>query len=79
MAINIREGYEFIVDYYQPGYRIFLFGFSCGAYSARSLAGMIYKCGILRRGHRHLIPQAFDLYKNRNNQDQADPFKQSCC
>ncbi|HAC34367.1 MAG TPA: hypothetical protein DCF45_07605 [Gammaproteobacteria bacterium] len=79
MAINIREGYEFIVDYYQPGDRIFLFGFSRGAYSARSLPGIIYKCGILRCGHRHRIPQAFNLYKNRNKQDQADPFKQSYC
>lgn len=76
---NIREGYEFIVDYYQPGDRIFLFGFSRGAYTARSLAGMIQKSGILKRGHSELIGQAYDLYKQRDNQDEAAQFQQSYC
>jgi uncharacterized protein (DUF2235 family) len=44
---NIREGYEFIAEHHEPGDQIFLFGYSRGAFTARSLAGMITKCGIV--------------------------------
>jgi len=74
---NIREGYDFIVDYYQPGDRIFLFGFSRGAYTARSLAGMIHKSGILRRKHRDQVEEAFKVYKGRDNADEAGQFSQN--
>lgn len=46
---NIYDGYQFIIDHYTPGDELFLFGFSRGAYTVRSLAGMIHNCGILRR------------------------------
>ncbi|MBC3191020.1 DUF2235 domain-containing protein [Pseudonocardia sp. C8] len=44
---NIREGYAFIVDNHRPGDQIFLVGYSRGAFTARSLAGMITKCGLI--------------------------------
>jgi uncharacterized protein (DUF2235 family) len=44
---NIRDGYRFIAENHLEGDDIFLFGFSRGAFTARSLAGMITKCGIL--------------------------------
>jgi len=44
---NIREGYEFIAENHQPGDEIFIVGYSRGAFTARSLAGMIVKCGIV--------------------------------
>ena len=44
---NIRDGYQFIAENHQPGDQIFLFGYSRGAFTARSLAGMITKCGIV--------------------------------
>lgn len=44
---SIREGYRFLADNHRPGDEIFLFGFSRGAFTARSLAGMITKCGLL--------------------------------
>jgi len=46
---NIRDGYDFLVRFYEPGDRVFLFGFSRGAYTARSLAGLLGLCGIARR------------------------------
>ena len=46
---QIKHGYDRIVDCYEPGDEIFLFGFSRGAYSARSLAGFIARCGVLKR------------------------------
>ena len=44
---NIRELYTFLVNNYRPDDRIFLFGFSRGAFTVRSLSGLIQKCGIL--------------------------------
>jgi uncharacterized protein (DUF2235 family) len=48
---NIRELYTFLVNNYEPGDRIYLFGFSRGAYTVRLLAGLITTCGILKRDH----------------------------
>lgn len=43
---NVVDCYEAILRLYEPGDRIYLFGFSRGAYTARSLAGVLYLCGI---------------------------------
>jgi uncharacterized protein (DUF2235 family) len=43
---NIADCYEFIINHYQPGDRIYLFGFSRGAYTVRSLANLLMLCGI---------------------------------
>jgi uncharacterized protein (DUF2235 family) len=76
---NIQECYDFIVDYYRPGDRIFLFGFSRGAYTVRSLGGMIRKTGILKREYRKLTDEAFDLYKAKENDAEAKRFKADFC
>lgn len=60
---NIMDDYRYIVQNYQPGDEIFLFGFSRGAYTARSLSGLIYNCGILKRPDARLIEEAFEHYK----------------
>lgn len=46
---NIRRAYKFLSFYYEPGDQIFVFGFSRGAYTARSLVGYIGSAGLLRR------------------------------
>lgn len=60
---NIIDGYRYIVQNYTPGTRLYLFGFSRGAYTVRSLCGLINNCGILKRPDARLIQQAFDHYK----------------
>lgn len=47
---DIKSGYRWLADRYQPGDLIWLFGFSRGAYSARSLAGFIGAAGLLKTG-----------------------------
>jgi uncharacterized protein (DUF2235 family) len=47
LSRNIRQGYAHLAKEYEPGDEIFLFGFSRGAYTARSLVGLIRNCGIL--------------------------------
>lgn len=48
---KIEEGYRFLAKHYEDGDQIFLFGFSRGAYTARSIAGLIGKCGLLHQKH----------------------------
>ena len=52
LSRNIQQGYMYLSLTYEPGDQIFLFGFSRGAYTARSLVGLIRKCGILRPERR---------------------------
>ena len=46
---NIRRAYKFVSFFYEPGDQIFIFGFSRGAYTARSLVGYIAAAGLLKR------------------------------
>ena len=62
---NIQDCYRFVVHNYEPGDALYLFGFSRGAYTVRSLAGLIRNCGILRREHANRVGQAYNLYRNR--------------
>ena len=64
---KIKDGYTKIAHVYEQGDDIFIFGFSRGAYTARSLAGMISVCGLPTAGFDDdLTPAAFQAYRNRN-------------
>ncbi|MCA9194457.1 MAG: DUF2235 domain-containing protein [Planctomycetales bacterium] len=54
--------YRFLSNYFEPGDRIFLFGFSRGAYTVRSVAGMIRFLGLLRKEQIGLEPHAWSIY-----------------
>src|SRR5215831_19893546 len=43
---NIKDCYTALIEYYEPGDRVFLFGFSRGAFTVRSLGGLLSLCGI---------------------------------
>lgn len=62
---NIEDAYRFLVRNYVPGDEIYLFGFSRGAYTARSLGGLIRNSGILRRDYEARIVDAIQLYRDR--------------
>jgi len=62
---NILDAYKFIVWNYEPDDEIFLFGFSRGAYTARSLSGFIRYCGILKPENIHLAAEAYQLYHDK--------------
>ncbi len=64
---NIRDGYRFLVENYDPDDRVFLFGFSRGAYTARSLGGLIHNCGILRHDCIEHLDAAYAFYRDRTN------------
>nr|WP_314257294.1 DUF2235 domain-containing protein [uncultured Devosia sp.] len=62
---NVVEAYKNLVFNYRPGDEIYIFGFSRGAHTARSLAGMIRSVGILDRDRIHMLPEAIKRYQNR--------------
>ena len=62
---NIIDCYRFIFENYNAGDKIFLFGFSRGAATVRSLASFIHYFGILPKARTALIRGAYDLYRNK--------------
>ncbi|KZP29585.1 hypothetical protein FIBSPDRAFT_816052 [Athelia psychrophila] len=71
----IIAAYRWLSERYKPGDRIFLFGFSRGAYQMRVLAAMIEKVGLIQEGNVEQIPFAFELYKTKKNDEIANRFK----
>jgi uncharacterized protein (DUF2235 family) len=65
LLMNVEEAYSYLMEHYEPNDRIFIFGFSRGAYTARVLAGFIYACGLLESGNQNLIPYAIKLFRSR--------------
>jgi uncharacterized protein (DUF2235 family) len=63
---NIRLAYEWLVENYNDGDEIFIFGFSRGAFTARSLAGLIAIDGILKAGSPIGVTELFGRYKKGN-------------
>lgn len=60
---EIIRAYTWLIENFDDGDEIFIFGFSRGAYTARSLSGLISKCGILKLGAPLSIEQLYDRYR----------------
>ncbi|EKM61846.1 uncharacterized protein PHACADRAFT_248724 [Phanerochaete carnosa HHB-10118-sp] len=59
---HVMGGYEFLMQNYEAGDKICIFGFSRGAYTARALAGMIHKVGLLPTCNHQQVPFAYKMY-----------------
>ena len=60
---EIIDAYEWLIENYEAGDELFIFGFSRGAYTARSLSGLIAKCGLLTLGAPLSVKQLYDRYR----------------
>ncbi len=60
---EIIRAYEWLIDHYNAGDELFIFGFSRGAYTARSLSGLIAKCGLLSAGAPLSVNQLYARYR----------------
>ncbi len=69
---SIRSGYMFLAQNYEPGDEIFLFGFSRGAFTARSLAGFVSASGLLKRQKLGDIAEAWNYYRTADPRSPAD-------
>jgi uncharacterized protein (DUF2235 family) len=77
LSENIADAYEFLMRTYEPGDRIYVFGFSRGAYTARALCGMLYQLGLMTDGNEGQIPYAIRLLKGKIDFDVNREFKKT--
>lgn len=64
LGAHVRDAYHFLMHSYKEGDKICIFGFSRGAYTARCLAGMIHKVGLLPPRNIQQILFAYEFYKD---------------
>lgn len=78
---QIRRVYGWLASRYRPGDRIFLIGFSRGAYAARSLAGVIGEVGLLTREHasERMVREAYTHYQQGTSPETCQAFRQAYC
>lgn len=65
LSKNVQDAYRHLVDHYQDGDNIFCFGFSRGAYTVRSLSGLLGLCGLLRKSEIGRLDEAYELYRTK--------------
>jgi len=64
LGLHVRDAYEFLMQNYNEGDRICIFGFSRGAYTARCLAGMLNKVGLLPAHNQAQVHFAYNFFKD---------------
>jgi uncharacterized protein (DUF2235 family) len=71
---NVRALYRFLVYNYQPGDELYLFGFSRGAFTVRTLAGFMNKVGLVQKNDEYYTPELYGLYESGTEVD-SDEWK----
>ncbi len=66
---DIRDIYVFLMNHYEEGDRVFLFGFSRGAYTVRAVAALLHMYGLIRKGNEPLVPYAIRMMKRISAQN----------
>jgi uncharacterized protein (DUF2235 family) len=77
LKYHVQDAYRFLMRYHEDGDEIYMFGFSRGAYTARVLAGMLCKVGLLARGNEELVPFAWEIYAQEANDGEAKGFRET--
>jgi uncharacterized protein (DUF2235 family) len=65
LLANVGDAYRYLMNTYEDGDQVYLFGFSRGAYTARALAGVLHMFGLLCPGNDGLIPYVIRMYAKR--------------
>jgi len=68
---DIADAYTFLMNFYQPGDRVFLFGFSRGAYTARAVASLVHMYGLLPAGNVAFVPYAVRMLTGVQSSDKS--------
>jgi hypothetical protein len=69
---NVAEGYRFLMSHWQPGDQIFLFGFSRGAFTARSIGGLVNAFGIIDKHQDTLVASLVSTYFAKASPERSD-------
>lgn len=62
---NVADAYQFLMKNFEPDDKVYIFGFSRGAYTARALCGTLHAVGLLTAGNEGLIPYAIRMLKQK--------------
>jgi uncharacterized protein (DUF2235 family) len=77
LSENVREAYRWLVRRYFADALIYVFGFSRGAYTARSLTGLINYAGLLRAQDEGSVEDAYEAYRFRQHERVMTRFHES--
>jgi uncharacterized protein (DUF2235 family) len=69
---KIQAAYQILCENYLPGDEIYFFGYSRGAYTVRSLAGLINAVGLLASNQIRAIDDAYKIYRIQNSTERAE-------
>lgn len=81
LGVHVQDAYHFLMQTYREGDRICIFGFSRGAYTARCLAGMLHKVGLLPAHNISQVQFAYQFYKDDSDEgwQMSADFKKTFC
>lgn len=74
---NVAEGYRFLMSHWQPGDQIYVFGFSRGAFTARSIAGLVNAFGIIDKHQDTLVSSLVSTYFAKPSPERSDITQQA--
>ena len=78
ISANLADAYRYLMQTYNRGDRVFIFGFSRGAFTAQAMAGLLYHFGVLERGLVDMVNYVLKHYHD-NNLELAPSFKSTFC
>lgn len=73
LANDIRDAYVFLMQNCQKDDKLFLFGFSRGAYTVRAVASLLHMYGLILQGNEALVPYAIRMLTGINRADEDSP------
>ncbi|PAV22538.1 hypothetical protein PNOK_0249500 [Pyrrhoderma noxium] len=76
LPTHVMDGYRFLMQYYRDGDKVSIFGFSRGAYTARVLASMVNRVGLLPPEHHAHMKNAWSHFKE-GDEGECRKFRQS--
>ncbi|KAK2471090.1 hypothetical protein H9L39_17321 [Fusarium oxysporum f. sp. albedinis] len=74
LNIDVAQIYDFISNNYEPGDELFFFGFSRGAFTVRSVAGLVCDVGVLSAVHMSRFAEMWSAYRSNTS---GEPFRKS--
>ncbi|GAA5933528.1 T6SS phospholipase effector Tle1-like catalytic domain-containing protein [Sporobolomyces koalae] len=65
LPTHIQHAYTWLMNHWKPGDKVFIFGFSRGAFTGRALAGMLQQVGLLPNGNEESVAMAYSIYARK--------------
>ncbi|GAA5979149.1 hypothetical protein JCM5350_007083 [Sporobolomyces pararoseus] len=65
LPTHVQDAYTWLMNHWKPGDRIFIFGFSRGAFTGRALAGMLQQVGLLPAGNEESVAMAYSIFSRK--------------